>query len=489
MKDLRKTWSSGLLILVIVGLGIVFSPAYSWSAPFSKYFQFTQPDNEQITLWGEGDDFYAVFETTSGYTVVFDPEQQAYFYATRSDDGKRLLSTGVHAHKQVPQTLTKYIRIDPDAAAASARDRRKQWNEVTGLSKRWFLRKSQTLGTPLTFDETGVVPAPPASATIGTKVGLTLLIDFPDAQATISKSSIESFLNGSSYTGFGNNGSVRQYFSDVSASRLDYTNLVTIYVRMAQPKSYYNDTSKDCGIQGRLLINDALEILKSRSDYNSTILPTFESLTTDGSGNASAFNVYFAGSDSGVWSYGLWPHSWALASPVPLGNGKSVYLYQITNVGSSLELGTFCHENGHMLCDFPDLYDYGYDSVGGAGVFSLMGYGGSGTNPKQVDAYLKSAAGWATVTDLDSSSILTGTLVAAPGSGYDNFYRYRRPGVSTEYFLLENRQKVGRDAGLPSAGIAVWHVDELGNRDNQSMTPNSLHRNYELTLVQADNLW
>ena len=45
-----------------------------------------------------------------------------------------------------------------------------------------------------------------------------------------------------------------------------------------------------------------------------------------------------------------------------LAGGKKVYKYQITNIGSSLALGTFCHENGHMLCGFPDIYDYGYDS-------------------------------------------------------------------------------------------------------------------------------
>ncbi|MCX5824193.1 MAG: M6 family metalloprotease domain-containing protein, partial [Deltaproteobacteria bacterium] len=222
---------------------------------------------------------------------------------------------------------------------------------------------------------------------------MTLLIDFSDAQATISKTEIEAFLNGDSYTGFGNNGSVKKYFSDVSGSRLTYTNVVTIYVRMTKLKSYYNNTSQYCGYQGRLLINDALAILKARSDYNSTILPTFNSLTTDGSGNVVAFNVFYAGADSGVWNYGLWAHSWVLASPVSLGNGKSVSAYQITNIGDSLALGTFCHENGHMLCDFPDLYDYGYDSVGGAGLFSIMGYGGGGINPVQVDAYLKLAAG------------------------------------------------------------------------------------------------
>lgn len=479
----------GSLLMLIMAMTLLFSSTCVWAAPFSTFVQFTQPDNEQITLWGEGDEFHAVFETTTGYTVVFDPQQQAYFYATRAADGKRLLSTGVHAHKQPPQSLGRHLRIDRDAVAAAAKARHTQWDAETGLSKRWSLLKAQTLGTPVAQNGTEALPAPPQTATIGVKAGLTLLIDFPDAPATISQTEIESFLNSDSYTGFGNNGSVKKYFSDVSNGRLTYTNVVTFYVRMAQPKSYYNNTAKDCGAQGRLLINDALAILKARSDYASTILPAFNSLTTDGSGYVAAFNVFFAGSDSGVWSYGLWPHSWALASPVALGNGTSVYRYQVTNVGTALQLRTFCHENGHMLCGLPDLYDYGYDSTGGAGNFSLMGYGASNTNPSQVDAYLKLAAGWATAIDLTSSSSLSGTLVAAPDSGYDTFYRYRKPGVATEYYLLENRQKAGHDAALPGAGVAVWHVDELGNRDNQSLAPNTSHANYELTLVQADNLW
>jgi M6 family metalloprotease-like protein len=491
-SDLRKSVVrriSQQKLLMFLMAGLIFLPSTLHAAPFAKNFQFTQPDRTQITLWGEGDEFHAVFETTTGYTVIFDPQQNAYFFAKRSADGKSLQSTGVASHHQPPPSLGKHERMDGDAAAHIAREKRKKWDTDTELSRRWSRLKAQTLGTPMTAEESGVLPSPPSTATTGAKVGLTLLIDFPDVPATIPKENIDAFLNGDSYTGYNNNGSVKQYFSDVSNATLSYTNVATIYVRMTQPKSYYNDTTKDCGAQGRLLINDALAILKARSDYDEIILPTFASLTTDSSNKVVAFNVYFAGSDSGVWSYGLWPHSWALASSIPLGNGKSVYRYQITDVGNSLELGTFCHENGHMLCGFPDFYDYGYDSSGGAGVFSLMGYGGSGTNPKQVDAYLKTAAGWATATDIGSSQAAAGTLVAAPDTGYNSFYRYRKPGVTTEYFLFENRQRTGRDAGLPSAGIAVWHVDELGNRDNQSMVPNSTHQNYELTLVQADNLW
>ena len=119
----------------------------------------------------------------------------------------------------------------------------------------------------ITTDESGPALSPPSSTTIGAKVGLTLLIDFSDAPATFPQSSFEAFLNGDAYTENGNNGSVKKYFNDVSNGRLTYTNVVTLYVRMEKPRSYYNDTSKDSGIQGRLLINDALTILKARSDY------------------------------------------------------------------------------------------------------------------------------------------------------------------------------------------------------------------------------
>ena len=395
-------------LLLLVAVSLFISPVGLSAAPFSEFIEFTQPDNTKITLWGEGDEFHADFETTTGYTVVFDPQHKAYFYAIRSSDGNDLLSTGVLAHHQAPHGLAQHTRINPDVAKTKARAKRKQWESDIELPERWSHLKAQFLGAEVTTD--GPVPAlsPPSSTTIGTKVGLTILIDFSDAPATFPQSSFEAFLNGDAYTENGNNGSIKKYFSDVSNGRLTYTNVVTLYVRMEQPRSYYNDTTKDSGVQGRLLINDALTILKARSDYNSSILPTFSSLTVDGSSRVAAFNVFFAGSNSGVWSKGLWPHSWALASSVALGNGKSVYRYQITNIGAYPTIGTFSHENGHMLCGFPDLYDYDYDSIGGAGVFSLMGSGASATNPKQVDAYLKLAAGWATAIDITSSSNVTG---------------------------------------------------------------------------------
>ncbi|MFO7608390.1 MAG: FG-GAP-like repeat-containing protein, partial [Candidatus Krumholzibacteriia bacterium] len=51
---------------------------------------------------------------------------------------------------------------------------------------------------------------------------------------------------------------------------------------------------------------------------------------------------------------------------------------------------------------------------------------------------------------------------------------------------IENRQPVGRDAALPSDGLAIWHVDLNGSNSDQQMTP---WEHYFCTLVQADGLW
>ncbi|MGA2091903.1 MAG: M6 family metalloprotease domain-containing protein [Sedimentisphaerales bacterium] len=497
---MKSTFLHGYVIAIIAVVVLVTASVFA--APFAKKIPFTQPDGTEIELWGEGDEFYAVFETLDGYTVVFDPQTKAYHYAHLSADGNNLISVGVEVGKRGPAALglAKHVRIKPEAVKKQAFERFQRWDQAMQVSTRWKAMKSERRQAELAAEGQGgssglqLQPSPPGSTTTGTKVGLCLLIDFSDDPATVPQAEIVNFCNGDNYTGYGNNGSVKKYYLDNSNNLLTYTNVVTIYIRAPQLKTYYNDTSKDCGEQARLLITDAITVMQALPDYNTVILPTFNALTVDGSNNVVAFNVFYAGGDGGVWNKGLWPHAWMLASPLELSaGGKKVYRYQISNIGSALEIGTFCHENGHMLCGFPDIYDYDQDSWGGAGFFCLMGYGSdggtNGSNPVQICAYLKRAAGWANVTDLDSTSNLTATVTAAPTAGYNNYYRYRKPGVSTEYFLVENRQQTGHDASIPAAGVAVWHIDELGDKDNQSLAPNTTHANYEVTLVQADNLW
>lgn len=482
-------------LLLLLGALFLFSVTVC-AAPFRNLpVQFTQPDGTRVEIMGSGDEFSAHFETRTGFTVVFDPALKAYCYAQSSETGE-LASTGrpIHLHDPASLGLDPHLRSSVAAQQKTRAAKYERWENAMQIRPAWQQRKAtmRALGAARAggpqFD-------PPASTTIGLKVGLTLLIDFDDSPATIPRAEILQFLNGDSYSGYGNNGSVKNYFADNSGGRLTYTNIVTIYLRIPNslhPKSYYNNVNRDAGEQGNQLIRDALQILKSLPNYYTEILPAFDSLSVDDQNQVLACNVFYAGDNGGVWSMGLWPHSWtlAIAGPQELSSGgKKIWRYQITNIGNNLSLGTFCHENGHMLCDFPDIYDYDYDSSGGAGMFCLMNSGGHGNNPVQICAYLKTAAGWATVEDLDGTSRLNASLSALAGQDFNKFYRFKRPDVSTEYFLLECRYATNRDAWLPGSGIAIWHIDELGDKDNQSRTPNETHSNYEVTLVQADNLW
>lgn len=439
------------------------------SSPFSgKTFTFTQPDGSRFEVRGWGNQHYAVFETLDGYTVVKNPATGFYEIARLSGDGNMLepVSGPRGSLDGATANAEPGLRINRDAARAQGiegalrmgRRRCDQRRE----SRKNMMRAARAMRGP--------VMAPPQRGTVGDFVGLCLLIDFPDEPGAISRNEVENFCNQQGYTGFGNNGSVFDYFHDNSVGRCRYTNIVTEYYQAKHPKSYYTDPNIRQGIRARELILEALSHLKANNfDFNA--------LTADSSGYVYAMNVYYAGEVDNNWAEGLWPHAWNLASPVEVAPGKAVYDYQFTDMSQQLTLGTICHENGHMLCDYPDLYDYGSES-GGVGAFCLMCAGGliDERNPAHISAYLKRLSGWAnSVTPVRHDSTIT--LQAAT----NDFAIFTKN--DAEYFIIENRAKSGRDASLPDEGLAIWHVDEDGSNNNEQMTPGS---HYELSLEQAD---
>lgn len=442
-----------------------------------REFTFTNPDGSQVRVRGYGNQFSAVFETLDGFTVVQDPDTGFYHYATVSPDGARLEPAGpvVGAVDEAALDLPRHARPTADARRAVSRSAMRS----TGVTPRWkqrrMARKPRTPAEPLDEDagETDAGSSPlrtmtaPTQGAVGSYVGLCLLISFPDVPAEVSRAEVTAYCNGAGYTGFGNNGSVREYFSEVSGGRLDYTNIVTKYVTAAHPRAYYTDPHVEYGTRAQELIREGLKRIKARGF-------DFTRLTADADGYVRALNVFYAGPTVNFWREGLWPHSWALARPYKVA-GRTFSDYQITNIGSELTLRTFCHENGHMICDFPDLYDYGYESSG-VGDYCLMGSGGSETNPVHVCAYLKHQAGWTS----SATALRPGTSATlAAGTNQTLIHRRSR----TEYFIVENRQRKDRDAALPDSGIAIWHVDETGSNDFEAMTSDE---HYECSLEQAD---
>jgi M6 family metalloprotease-like protein len=442
------------------------------ATPFiAQVFTFKQPDGSTIQLRGWGDQHYAVFETLDGYTVTQNEATGYWEVASLSPDGHTLQPapgpTGPLDGRGAG--VQPGLRIVREAARARGREsalrvagRRCDQRREERRQELRTIRAMAAAGGPLL--------APPRRQTVGDFVGLCLLIDFSDAQGTIPREEVDRFCNQVGYSGFGNNGSVHDYFLANSIGRCRYTNVVTPYYRARNPKSYYTNEAIAYPRRAIELINEALVHWRGQNF-------DFTPLTADPQGFVYAMNVYYAGPVVNQWSKGLWPHASSIGSPMLLSPGRSAFDYQFTAMGAELTLGTFCHENGHMLCDYPDLYDYGNESSG-VGAYCLMCAGANvdPKNPTQINAYLKRASGWAN----NVVPLTHNTEVTLPADG-NNFAIHARSG--REYFIIENRRRSGRDVALPDEGLAIWHIDEDGSNNHEQMT---LSNHYECSLEQAD---
>ena len=473
---------------------------YSSAAPFpleGRQTTWNQPGEESVKLRVFGDDYYARTETEEGYTVVYDSAAGRYFYAALSADGAALVPSASQLPGAAPAGLTKHLDLAPAKIAEIAAleldkndgPRKLRWN------KRVAAYQSRQIAATSKDPAVAKAAAARVQATtvVGNKSGLTVLIQFPNDPETpavdpvnfpTDQAKIQRYCNGVGYTEDGNTGSVRDYFYDQSGGKLTYTQTVTTVVTMPKARDFYNfedyPTNKkvrpDSGTAGRLLLEDALKILKA-AKFN------FTALTLDADKRVIATSILFAGSDSGLFGKGLWPHSFGLAADFDVGTASSpIYIrgYQITDIDSSAPaIGTFCHENGHMLLDYPDIY-----STTGEGVGShcLMGAGNllnGGRTPAPINLHFKEISGWTTIENLTASGSRAYPLPTTGNVGY----RVRKPGTPKESYVVENRGIGDKWAQYSKdKGIIIWHIDET--IDGNFYIPAGSR--YGIAVVQAD---
>jgi M6 family metalloprotease-like protein len=473
LKDFADLLRTAVITLILM---LTLVANLSGAVFRGEMFTYHQPDGSELPIKLWGDDDYADEETIDGWRIVRDPKTQFWCYATLSADGMQLISTEIVAGVGSPEALgiNKHLRI--------AKDERMRQHRIHQRSRGRDARGRVQREVNAAALEGVIAPAPPSSTTVGARRGLTMLFRFPDHldDATITRTQVDAYCNQETgFTEFGNNGSVRQYFSDVSGGLLTYTNHVTDYFTTPNNRDYYTDESISQGTRAREILRQGLDALEA-ANFD------FRSLDLNKDGEIDGINCFYAGERDNAWAKGLWPHASSI-NWTSKKTGLKAGAYQITDMSSKLELGTFCHENGHMLCDYPDLYDYDDSSDGGAGAFCLMNSGGHGTNPNPPCGYLRYKSGWGTATVINPSTNIQASLTAQSGNKVlGQFLIYKKD--ATEYYLIENRFKGGRDANLPTGGIAIWHVDEKGNHNDERFAHQSNHENYECALVQADNL-
>ncbi len=419
---------------------------------------FSQEKGPDVKLKVFGDEFYARYENLDGYTVVYDADLGLFCYAYLIKG--EFVSSGVDLSRSPPDKIWRHQRESEEVRMDKFQERYAKMSPPPAPA----FRPSANLRT--FGPNKGLMEGRRVSE--GNIKGLTVLVQFRDVKSTITRDDVDRMLNGENYHENGNFCSAREYFLLMSGGKLNYTSEVVGPITLSRNRSYYTY---------HLLVEEALNLAVA----GGLDLKKFDS---KGEGIVDAMNFLYAGQTQYIGE--LWPHNYFIDLEH---SGMKTYFYMLSSMGlrkEDMSIGTFCHENGHMLCRFPDLYDYGSrddDSVksSGLGYYCLMSAGNHndyGHTPSPVCSYLRHLVGWCdNLVRLDK-----------PGEYQALHGDYRTAIIFesrkfNEYFLVENRSRLGLDEYIPSSGLAIYHCDILGSNEWQE---GSASKHYQCGLVQAD---
>jgi M6 family metalloprotease-like protein len=427
------------------------------SSIFGEFLTFPQENGPEVQLRVYGDEFYSRYENTDGYTMVYDQDHGLYCYAFLISG--EFVSSGVDSSQSPPEKVRRHFKESEEVRNHKFEARYAKMNPPASAFKPSL--NLRTFGA-----EKGLLEGRRVSE--GEIKGLTVLVQFTDVKSTVTREDVDALLNGQGYHENGNFCSVREYFSLMSSGKLNYTNVVVGPITLSRNRQYYTEN---------LLVKEALDLAVK----GGLALEQFDSR---GVGMVDAMSFLYAGQTQYLGE--LWPHNHII--DLKYKNMKT-YFYMLSSMGRTkedLSIGTFCHESGHMICRWPDLYDYGnrdgdFEKSAGLGYFCLMSAGNhndDGRTPAPVCAFLRNLVGWCDKTVRLNQP---GQYQADHGD-YGTAMIYET-GKINEYFLVENRSGIDLDASIPAGGLAVYHCDTLGSNEWQG---GSATKHYQCGLLQAD---
>lgn len=290
-------------------------------------------------------------------------------------------------------------------------------------------------------------------------------------------------------------GSMRDFYREVSRGAFDISGVVTAWY--TAPRTYAEYTSGAGGFgqppgNARQMALDALTLADPDID-----LTQFDNDGPDGAphsgdddGMVDALFVVHAGpgGEETADQDDIWSHQWDTRVPYTSSDGVSAFLYTTepeefaglvpyTVPGQLISIGVFSHEFGHIL-GLPDLYDTSntLSANEGIGEWDVMASGlynhrlgeTLGSSPAHFSAWSLARLGWVTPVWVTQDSL---GLTLPPVETSNTILRLWTNGLEeAEYFLIENRQPLGFDAGLvrssvegsegPAHGLLIYHVDE-----------------------------
>jgi len=392
-----------------------------------------------------GDEHLSWAEDLAGYSLARHPDTGAWHYAELGSGG-RLVATEHRAGSVDPDSLGLTPHLQPAPRVV----------ERTLALKR-------------------TLPRAPPPAFQGDIPNLVLLVKFRNQSTRFQPSAFDPVFNGAS-------DSVREYYSEISYGQWRMVSTVTDWITLNNDDSYYAYNDYTYGNPEQMIV-EAVDYLNgqgfdfTRFDSNGDgIIDAVDVIHSGGgyenTGNANHIHSHYA--DLRWYGMDFTTH-----------DGIRIVAYhtepEVRGDGVSItQIGVICHETGHFF-GLPDLYDYGYDSSG-IGLWGVMcmgpwaGPGMDGTVPTHFCAWSKYKLG---LLEPQHIQVTTSSVMLRPVERQTEIVRIDEDMPSSQYFLLENRQKTGYDQYLPGSGLLIFHVD-----DNQEDNDDQNH--YLVDLEQAD---
>ena len=329
-----------------------------------------------------------------------------------------------------------------------------------------------------------------------------ILLQFSDQPADSLNHPPEAFANLLFSQGTHPTGSLRDYYAEVSRGAFDIDGIVTRWYTAPRTYAQYTDDEGGFGTapnNAQQMALDALRLADPDVDFTQfdNDGPDGVPSSGDDDGEVDALFIVHAGpggeetDDPGD----IWSHKWNLpGGRAQTDEGVTVFAYTTepehwglttssTTAGDLMSIGVFCHEFGHVL-GLPDLYESGPAGAHeGPGDWDLMATGlfthrigqAAGSSPAHMSAWSKMTLGWVEPTWVFQDSF---SVSIPPVETSGTVYRLWTNGVDAgEFFLVENRQPIGFDAGLvrgsiegvglPAHGLIIYHVDPgiIGNEN------------------------
>ena len=454
LRDDRRRTSLSLGVFVgLVFLAVTNAALSVYAIPAAPAIHILQQASGYAfpaRLWG--DEWLHGWETADGYTILFDHSSRNWVYAAKDPAGNLVKTPSIVGIDPPPWGVSKHLR--PSGYALQRADQMR-----TSAIRR---------GLPSTGPWRPLLPV--------------ILINFKDTKTRYSANDFYRLIFGRHPRIASGPGSVRDYYEEVSYGRVSIIGEVVGWFKAKKSHDYYGGNVDGWDAHPRELVREAV-LAADKAGVD------FSRYDNDGDGEVDGVIVIHQGTgeEASEDESDIWSHRWRLGDLAVKVDGVVVDGYTLQPEILALDdkistIGVIAHELGHLF-GLPDLYDTDYSSQG-IGIWGLMG-GGSwlktsrpGDTPAHLMAWCKWVLGWLEPQQVTSSSPET---IKIPNiEDHDTaFYLRDNPGGAHEwltegcsssrgeYFILANRQRKGFDAGLPGAGLLIWHIDEsrCNNRD------------------------